>query len=136
MSSSTALIRGLEPQLGNKNKYGAGGTHTPLPSSFSQSFSTILLFLPVEHRSYNRVFKISSTILIPPTGFWAIFFQAHIFAFLTPKMNSLTPKTWEMSPNNKEIGPNITYPVSRGLETGMAVPKMLPLIKLRRCLFF
>ena len=25
------------------------------------------LFIPVEHRSYNRVFKISSTFLIPPS---------------------------------------------------------------------
>ena len=32
--------------------------------------------------------------------FLAIFFQAHIFAFLTPKMDSLMPKTWEKSTNN------------------------------------
>ena len=29
----------------------------------------IFIFLPVEHRSYNRVFKISSTILKPPTPY-------------------------------------------------------------------
>ena len=63
--------------------------------------------------------------------FLAIFFQAQIFAFLTPKMDSLTPKTWEKSPNNIEIGPNFTYPVSRGLETGLAVAKAPHLIKLR-----
>ena len=39
------------------------------------------------------------------------------------KMYSLTPKTWEKSPNNIEIGPNFTYPVSRGLVTGLAAPK-------------
>ena len=107
------------------------------------------LFLPMEHRSYNRVLKISSTILIPPTptpdfhpGFHfevfrqprftqetpIHFFQAHIFAFLTPKMASLTPKTWEKSPYNKEKGPNFTYPVSRGLETGLVGPKAPHLI--------
>ena len=31
---------------------------------------------------------------------FAIFFKAHIFGFLTPKMDSLTPKNCEMSPNN------------------------------------
>ena len=31
-----------------------------------KSSKYVLLFLPVEHRSYNRVFKITSTILKPP----------------------------------------------------------------------
>ena len=57
-------------------------------------------------------------------------------AFLTPKMDSLTPKTWEKSPNNIEIGPNFTYPVSRGLETGLAVLKVPHLLKLRSSYFF
>ena len=46
----------------------------------------------------------------------------HIFAFLTPKMDSLTLKIWGKCPNNIEIGPNFTYPVSRGLVTGLAAP--------------
>ena len=54
---------------------------------------------------------------------------------MTPKMDSLTPKTWEKSPNNIGIGPNFTYPVSRGLETGLAAPKMPHLLKLRRRYF-
>ena len=34
-------------------------------------------------------------------------------------MDTLTPKTWEKSPNNKEIRLNLSYPVSRGLVTGL-----------------
>ena len=39
-------------------------------------------------------------------------------------------KTWERVPNNIEIRPNFTYPVSRGLETGLAAAKAPHLIKL------
>ena len=35
----------------------------------------------------------------------------------------------------KEIGPNFTYPVSRGLETGLAAAKAPYLIKLHFCTF-
>ena len=87
----------------------------------------LCLFLPVEHRSYNEIFKLAFFLSIQ---FFAIFFHAHIFAFLTPKMDFLTPKTWEKSPNNIEIGPNFTYPVSKGLETGSAAAKAPHLIKL------
>ena len=46
--------------------------------------------------------------------FYCCFHHAH----------SLTQKTWEKSPNNIEIRPNLTYSVSRDLETGLVVPKL------------
>ena len=46
----------------------------------------------------------------------------------TPKMHSLTLKTWEKSSSNIEIRPNLSYSVSRGLVTGLAVPKAPHLI--------
>ena len=46
------------------------------------------------------------------------------------------PKTWEKSPNHIKIRPNLTYSVPRVLVTGLAVPKVPQLIKLRRRQFF
>ena len=71
------------------------------------------IFLPVEHRSYTEIFKLTYTKLVLPVKR-----PFNFTLFLTPKMDSLTPKTWAKSLNNIEIGPNFIYPVFRGLETG------------------